>query len=112
MEPLPSNLKPLFLLHPPLLPPTSDPFQTPYGDPLRRPLTLLRTVMDINRPYRPPQDPLYPLYTTLHYTVWQILASRLIKAKRSGAKESTLRLYPTLTTILSLKSLSMDITSL
>ena len=90
MEPptlnLPSNLKPLFLLHPPLIPrPLFRPLmETPYPPTNRyRPINCL---------YGPLQDLFHPLYTILHYTVWQILASKLVKVKRSGAKELTLRL--------------------
>ena len=77
-----------------------------YG-PLRRPLTLLRTTTDLLRPYtdtltllQTVTDPLtsftdpyktsFPYYI-LHYIVWQILVSKLIKAKKSRGRELTLR---------------------
>ena len=66
----------------------------------------------VNHLYGPPQDLLHPLRTTLYYTVWQILESKSAKAKRSGAKESTLRLQMTSITILNSKSLNTDITIL
>jgi hypothetical protein len=50
-------------------------------------------------------------YYTIH-TVWQTSASKLMNVKRSGGRESTLSLYLTLTTILSLKSLNTDTLSL
>ena len=110
MEPptlnLPLNLKPLFLLHPPLIPrPLFGPLtETPYP-PINR-------YRPINRLYKPLQDLSHPLYTTLHYTVWQTLVSKLVKVKRSGAKELTLRLQMMLTTIFNLNSLNTDTLSL
>src|SRR6266702_649562 len=50
-----------------------------FSDPLRRPLTLLRTVMDINCLYGTLQDP--STHYVLYYTIWQISASKSAKAK-------------------------------
>src|SRR5436853_6953545 len=83
--------------------------QTPYGDPSPRRESLrtcqlpLRTVtrphgnplpLPANRyGYQPPsRTTIRPLSTATYYTVWQTSASRLMKVKRSGARESTLRL--------------------
>ena len=62
--------------------------------------------------YRPLQDLFHPLRTTLYYIVWQILASKSVKVKRSGDKELTLCLQTTLTTISVLKSLNTNTLSL
>jgi len=48
---LPSNLKPLLLLHPPLIPPTS--FQTPYRNPPPS-YKLLRTYQSLLQTYQSP----------------------------------------------------------
>ena len=58
-------------------------------DPLRRPLTLLRTVTDTNRLYGPYKTS--STHYTLHYTVWRTQASKSAKAKRSKARELTSR---------------------
>ena len=98
-NPLPSNLEPLILLRT-----TTDlsrpPMKTPY-----RPANHYGTV---NYFYGPPQDLPYPLRTTLHYPEWQISASKLAKVKRSGVRESTLRLRTASTTISNLKPLNTD----
>ena len=66
----------------------------------------------VNRFYGLLQDLPYPPYTTPHYTVWQILVSKLAKVRRSGDKELILCLQTILITILVLRSLNTDILSL
>src|ERR1700722_16438884 len=57
-------------------------------------------------------DPTRPLPPAIYYIVWQILASKLVKVKRSGVRESTLYLQAMSITISSSKSLNTDIMGL
>ena len=79
---------------------------------METPYLLINYYGPINHLYRLLQDLLHLLRTTIYYIVWQILKSKLVKAKKSKAKELTLHLQIILIIILNLKSLNMDITIL
>ena len=103
-NPLPLNLKPLTLLRTTtdLLIAFTDRYKT-----LRKPPTFLQTVTDLLTTFTEYYKTSATRYV-LYYIVWQILVNKLIKVKRSGVRESTLRLRTALTTILILKSLNTD----